>query len=120
MWTPVIAICMFLFYWSSQQHAVISDVKSVDNVLRKCVHFIAYGVLAASVYRATKSYKIAFVFSILYGATDEIHQMFTPTRSAKITDIAIDGLGAIFALFILWKLLQIVPNKLKKLLFPLL
>lgn len=36
---------------------------------------------------------LAGTFSILYGVSDEWHQSFVPYRGAKLSDVAIDGLG---------------------------
>jgi len=49
---------------------------------------------------------ISGAFSLMYAVTDELHQLFVPYRGAKITDVAIDGLGIfLMSLFlvILWK-----------------
>jgi len=32
--------------------------------------------------------------AILYGVSDEVHQMFVPTRTAYLGDIFMDGVGA--------------------------
>lgn len=51
----------------------------------------------------------AAVFSILYGASDEWHQSFVPYRGAKLSDVAIDGLGILLmtgVLFSVWYIYQ--------------
>lgn len=35
----------------------------------------------------------AFIFSVLYAASDEIHQLFTPTREGRMRDVIIDTAG---------------------------
>lgn len=37
---------------------------------------------------------IAFAISVIYGITDELHQMVVPGRYASATDIALDAVGA--------------------------
>jgi hypothetical protein len=37
---------------------------------------------------------LAFLAGHLYGASDEVHQMFVPEREADFLDMATDGLGA--------------------------
>jgi VanZ family protein len=36
----------------------------------------------------------AVMYSVLYGVTDEIHQMFVPPRHPDLADLAADALGA--------------------------
>lgn len=40
---------------------------------------------------------LAAAFSLMYGATDELHQFFVPLRGAKLTDVGIDGIGILLA-----------------------
>jgi VanZ family protein len=71
----------------------------------KLVHVLYYGLLALLVERAIrhqeKSHLLwryvqiaSILFAVLYGATDEIHQLFTAGRHARVTDVLIDGFGA--------------------------
>ncbi|MEK9151687.1 MAG: VanZ family protein [Patescibacteria group bacterium] len=39
----------------------------------------------------------AAAFSVTYGVSDELHQFFVPYRGAKLSDVAIDGLGILLA-----------------------
>lgn len=96
----------------------ISQDKQVDRSSRKIVHFVIYGALCLSFYRATGSLLISIVLSGLYGIFDEFHQLFIPTRSGKITDVLIDLLGAIVAAFLVWKFYPILPKRLKNWLRP--
>ena len=41
---------------------------------------------------------LAFLFCILYGVSDEIHQMFVPHRYADLTDVLSDAAGAAIGL----------------------
>ncbi|PHS31770.1 MAG: hypothetical protein COA82_09845 [Alkaliphilus sp.] len=46
----------------------------------------------------SKGYKgvlVTFVFCVLYAISDETHQIFVPGRSAQISDVLIDSVGAI-------------------------
>ena len=38
----------------------------------------------------------------LYGASDEFHQSFVPTRTARVSDVFIDTAGGAFGLLVLW------------------
>lgn len=44
-----------------------------------------------------KTLLLAAVFSVTYGISDELHQFFVPYRGAKLSDVAIDGLGVLLA-----------------------
>ncbi|MGB5287543.1 MAG: VanZ family protein [Ignavibacteriaceae bacterium] len=43
-----------------------------------------------------------FIICLLYGAVDEIHQMFVPGRFAEILDWVADGSGAILGVFLVY------------------
>lgn len=75
--------------------------------LDKCLHFIEYGVFctilcwAFSVHlkgnQIRKFIFIAISLTSLYGITDEVHQLFVPTRTGTVFDWFADTLGAIIA-----------------------
>jgi VanZ family protein len=76
----------------------------------KLVHLFYFGLLALLFQRAIRNQErshflwkyvqvASILFAVLYGASDEIHQLFTPGRHAQFTDVLIDGFGA--SLFIL-------------------
>ena len=105
--------------------------ETTSFIIRKCAHFAEYAILScfafvtiltrkclqktdgyifantkqahADIYRACrfKSIVLAVIFSILYAATDELHQGFVDGRVPAPMDVLIDGAGALFgALFI--------------------
>lgn len=71
-------------------------------------HLVNFGVLAFLLLRAlvwTSAYKVqhavlAFLIGVLYGVLDEIHQLFTPTRTLQVLDLVINGLGVLIGLTI--------------------
>jgi VanZ family protein len=75
----------------------------------KVAHFFEYGVLGILVVRALYAYgvgeKRALAWGVLacmvYGAADEIHQLFTPGRSSEIWDFVADAVGSTAGAF-LW------------------
>lgn len=89
----------------------ISDgaLDAVVLTVRKGVHFVTFGVLAALIWRALgpsqgaaetrRRFWLALVLTAAYAGTDEIHQQFVPTRVGSLWDVAIDTLGAAVALF---------------------
>ena len=105
---PVILWMAVIFVSSSLPQDVFPKVNSW--IWAKLVHLVYFGVLALLVQRALLSQEkyrlllkyvqlISILFAVFYGASDEIHQLFTPGRHAQITDVLIDGFGA--SLFIL-------------------
>lgn len=68
----------------------------------KLAHFSEYAVFGILVVRAFYAYRVppkrAVTLGILicavYGASDEVHQLFTPGRSSEVWDFVADALGS--------------------------
>jgi len=76
-------------------------------VVRKGAHVTEFAILALLWYRAldwrgsgwrAKAALTAFVLAAGFGALDEAHQMFVPSRTASIVDVGWDSLGAVLGL----------------------
>ncbi len=96
----------------------ISQDYQVDRSSRKVAHFLIYGTLCLSFYRATGSFLLSVILSGLYGLFDEYHQLFTPLRSGKMSDVLIDLLGALSFALLVWRFYPHLPQKLKNWLRP--
>ena len=84
----------------------------IDHVLtvivRKGAHMTEFAALAAlgllncMAWDVPKKYALklcaAFLFSALYAASDEIHQLFVPGRAGLFTDVLVDCAGALIGL----------------------
>jgi len=78
------------------------DVGSLNHIVRKNAHFIAYlvlGVLTLNALRRRGVYGYrSFVFAlgicILYAISDEGHQLFVPGRGGQARDVILDSAGA--------------------------
>jgi VanZ family protein len=123
-WIPPILWMAVIFYFSSRPSIKASNVLVVQFTIFKILHMLEYGILFILLYRAFRSFdKItlwqnlyqAWFLAIVYGMTDEIHQVFTPTREPAIRDILIDAVGVSITLFVIWKLLPCAPKILKDL-----
>ncbi len=79
----------------------------------KLIHLIYYGVLCflcqrALVYQtrfpllARHSYLLGLLIAVLYGATDEFHQLSTPGRHGQIFDVGVDLFGAFLFIAYTW------------------
>ncbi len=83
--------------------------------IRKCAHVVEYAILTILTWRAlwfgpSRRPAIwspvhawwAFAIATLYGASDEFHQTFVPSRMGSVTDIVADAMGSLIALAIIY------------------
>ena len=101
-WLPVLLYCLLIFIQSSfpaSEHVPEFDFSD------KLLHVGAYAVLGFLLYRAfsakdngatpVRLIAMSIFLTALYGASDEIHQYFVPSRSAELLDFAADAIGGI-------------------------
>ena len=114
LWLPVFLWASVIFFFSSLPQQTTSQVFIIDFVIKKIAHLSEYAILYALLYRSTqKKLILSFILTIIYAATDEIHQSFVPGRTAKLYDVVgFDLAGASIAAFLLWKLKPPHPGKL--------
>jgi VanZ family protein len=84
---------------------------SWNFIVRKFAHLSVFGILAFLVWKAISPHRLAYIgawsYATVYAATDEWHQSFQPGRSALVSDVIIDSVGAALALLfvhIYWRL----------------
>ncbi|MDO8462539.1 MAG: VanZ family protein [Deltaproteobacteria bacterium] len=100
-WLPLLSYAWLIFHLSSISHVELPSVFDFPNS-DKVIHFFEYGGLGFLCVRAIRfRYRdirqaeiLAFFLCLLYGATDEIHQLFVPGRNSSLTDLLADGIGA--------------------------
>lgn len=96
-WLPAAAWAGVIFYLSSQPRLPAPDLSNFDKV----AHFGAYALLgwllAFATDRSRLPLALAVVLGVLYGASDEIHQMFVPGRSPELLDWFADAAGVFAA-----------------------
>lgn len=80
--------------------------------VRKGAHLTEYGVLGILLWRALPEQRtnprladwwragLSVLVATCYGATDEYHQSFVPSRGPSVHDVLIDGCGAAIAVAI--------------------
>ena len=76
-------------------------------IVRKGAHFLEYFILGILVINVIKDYKelnvkiciISILLCMLYAISDEVHQLFVPDRTGKITDVLIDTSGSSLSVF---------------------
>ena len=102
----------FIFYLST-----ISEVPTIRGLISHekppkdawtgddIEHIVEYGIfafLSLRMFKKTKfkmySHQLAILITILYGATDELHQLFVPERTASIKDLFFDALASLMVL----------------------
>ena len=120
-WLPVFFWMAVIFVFSTKESVQISEQTLVNFLFFKTLHIIEYAVLFTFFVRALRNssakirnvFLLAFIFTFWYAVTDEIHQMFVPTRQGQPRDVIIDALGAMLAWYFLKQLLPKAPKKLQ-------
>jgi VanZ family protein len=78
-----------------------TTLHALHGGLRKLAHLTEYGILAALWLRALdarpRAEWWAVVLAALYAVVDEARQGLAPNRTPALTDVLIDGAGALFA-----------------------
>lgn len=93
------------------------QMMSLQTYIRKQAHLILFAGLSVlfflSLYgyfgKSEKTALIAFILTTLYGATDEIHQIFS-NRGAQIRDVIVDARGAVWGLMFMLVIFIIIEN----------
>ncbi len=128
-WVLVI-ICMgIIFFLSAQNGEESSDLSGSfvmallnglgividEGILRSiahCLEFMGLSVLIFNAVYVTWFLKltpiIAFLGTVLYAITDEIHQIFVPERAFQISDILVDSTGALIGVIASFIILKII------------
>jgi len=83
---------------------------------RKCAHSAEFAVLALLLWRLFRSWSApttgwswhvarnVWLCVVVYGITDEVHQIFVPSRTPEVQDVLWDALGGAAGLLALWAL----------------
>lgn len=90
-------------------------IEDLHHLIRKCAHLTEYALLAFLLWRAVRRPQIndprpwnwreaglALFVVFLYASSDEFHQRFVPTRTARFSDVLIDTSGGALALLLIW------------------
>lgn len=106
-WLPV-AIYMAAIHFLSSLHT-LPELPGSFISWDKAQHFFAYTGMGLLACRASRLRPLlsriranaqAFGVVVLYGAIDEIHQIYVPGRSADVDDWIADAAGALFAVVV--------------------
>ena len=127
-WAPVIVWAGIIFFFSTDEFsssntstffeplfsAVFSGITpdrfdAIHFIIRKSAHWIEYFIFSLLLIRALGGFSNKLHFSraltivtavLLYALSDELHQVFVPSRTASLADVGIDWFAGICG--ILW------------------
>lgn len=94
-----------------------------EKIIRKIAHLSIYALVGSLLMGLVSTFKlkektrilISLILGVLYAASDEIHQLFSPGRSAQITDVYIDTLGILVGIFVILLFIKVFEKiKLQK------
>lgn len=108
---PAILCAFFIFIGSSIPSAYFPNLSIFEE--DKLIHFGFFFALSFLTYRAVKfqtrypnlsKYALgaSLLFTILYGAVDELHQTIVPGRFPDLLDLLADSLGALICVLALY------------------
>lgn len=127
LWLPVVFWALIIFKLSSGRVPQVSALYWPNFAFMKGAHAFFFGILSLLFYRAIsgevvsrkKAAILATIFTIFYGITDEVHQMFSQGREARVRDVFFDGMGAAITVFLVYRFLPKFPKKIQKFLLQL-
>ena len=104
-WIPPI-LYMALIFWLSSRPSP-DQIRLIPIIAGlKLVHVIEYGILYflfwwalvnTTSYNWIQIFMIAFSLTVLYGMSDEFHQLFVASRTSRFMDVVADGVGGIIS-----------------------
>ena len=92
-------------------HAPEGTLFMLHDFFRKCAHVFEYFIFGLLLFRAIRAPEqgwqwhwafLAILIAALYASSDEIHQIFVPSRGASFFDALLDSGGAILAQLAAW------------------
>ena len=114
-WLPLIIYCLLIFF-QSFMGIPTGWLKGFD----KPIHFFVYAFLGILIYRAftTVSKRLnifliiifSVVVSTLIGLTDEVFQIFSPSRTIDRLDILYDCAGSVAGIFLFLFVQRVFSN----------
>ena len=109
-WVPTVLWMGVIFFLSTLPESATPGRGILsDKVCHAGEYFILAFLILFALQRTTRasfftSFWITLVWGIVYGLSDEIHQLYVPTRQFSVGDMAADACGVMVLFLILWVL----------------
>ena len=104
-WAPVAAWAALIFILAAQPNLRFVSDAGLDFIVRKLGHVGVFGILALLSWRALagttawrRPWAWAFTLTVVYPASDGLHQGFVAGRHPSAADVGIDATGVLIAL----------------------
>jgi VanZ family protein len=107
-WLPAVAWMGLIFAISAQTNLPHAPEPVLDFLLKKGGHLLAYAVLARLYLLALRRggpvtgrlRLFSLGLAVVYGISDEIHQLYVPGRDGSPVDVVIDSIGAALSMWL--------------------
>jgi VanZ family protein len=118
---PALAWAILIFVLSSIPGSAFPELDFEFEGIDKVVHFFLYAGLCSLSFAALRhqwwsealskhAWFGSLLFSVVYGALDELHQLLTPERTCDVQDWFADCAGAVFGLGIAFLVLKAIAK----------
>lgn len=93
----------------------------IEAVIRKIAHFSLYtlvgiivmGLMQVCNLKEKNKILCTLGIGVMYAISDEVHQIFIPERTAKVTDVLIDSAGVLVGICIVLLIIRIIKSIVK-------
>lgn len=103
-WLPAVAWALVIWNLSAQSRLPGPDQPGFDKVAHFCAYALLGWLLVRAADRSALPLAVGALLGVLYGASDEIHQMYVPGRSPDVMDWVFDAAGVAAATFVYTRL----------------
>ncbi|TEB08187.1 VanZ like family protein [Pelotomaculum schinkii] len=96
-------------------------IERINSVAREYMHgvvFLVLGLLAQNAAaqsgaRGMKAIAISLAICVAYAVTDEIHQLYVPGRAFQVSDIAMDAVGSMMGIGLVYCIRNRIRNRVR-------
>lgn len=102
----IVSTADWLLHLHIDEERLREIANAIEHFVRKGAHMTEYAILAVLLYiwigrwqiSRQRRYCIASALAVLYACSDEFHQLFVAGRAGLISDVIVDGAGAVLGL----------------------
>ena len=135
-WVAVVAVAVFIFYMSAKTTQTLDNNSGIISLIKQALaacaaqlfghdvdispigHFCEFFLLGAALCNALRfsisprmSFIVASVLASAYGVSDELHQIFVPTRSCDPLDWVVDTVAALLGALLIRGIMQAIRKR---------